>query len=145
MRPIERIDNFLGKVDWKYLLEDRWKITPIFNFIKLDHITSIGIYWRNNPDQRIGQVLENLGMINGTMMSWNDEEHDILIDQDIAPEDCLYWTSIFNKNGQKLLQPVTKLISELDIDHINAILVDPRLNLSNLYKQSFKNVIEKGQ
>ena len=144
MRPTERIDNFLGKVNWKYLLEDRWKITPIFNFIKLDHITDIGIYWRNNPDQRIGQVLINLGMIPDSMKVWLDEESDILIDQGIAPEECLYWTSIMDKNKQLLDKPTPHLIKDMSIDHLQAIIKDG-YTLSDNMKQAFKNVIEKGQ
>lgn len=140
MRPVERIDNFLKLVDWLKVSE-RWSITPLDLYKALD-VNNYLEYWKENPDQRIGQVLINLELIPDSFKIWNDEESDILIDQGVAPEDCLYWTSIFNKDNQKLLQPITKLISDLETDHINAILVDPRLRLDALYIKAFNNVLE---
>jgi len=143
MRPIERIDNFLNKVSWPELAI-RWDLTNIIyeDFFNEDFDNAIK-YWYENPDQRIGQVLINLGLIPDNLRIWNDEESDILIDQGIAPEDCLYWTSIFNKDNNLLETPITKLISELEPSHIKAVLKMCYNNLSEEYKKAFDNVLQK--
>ena len=142
MRPIERIDNFLNKVNWDKLWI-RWNYIEFNDTLRNKTLDDIIKYWKENPDQRIGQVLINLNLIPDRMDIWLDEEDSILLDQGIAPEECLYWTSIFNKDNERLLEPITKLICELEINHINTILTSSRLNLSDLYKQAFKNVLTK--
>ena len=144
MRPIERINNFLKLVDL-YKLADRWKIDFDLFRKMLNGNRYFELYWQSNPDQRFGQVLINLSLIPDSFQAWNDEEDDILAAQGIPPEQYLYWTSIFNKDGQKLLEPVTRLISDLETDHINNILVDPRLKLSPLYIQVFNNILQYRQ
>jgi hypothetical protein len=142
MRPLERIDNFLERVNWGWLLKDHWKVTPNFDFIKLDHIVNITNYWRENPDQRIGQVLINLELIPDNFRIWTDEESDILIDQGIPPEECLYWTSLYDKNENLLDTPITKLIKDLEPGYIKKILKRFYRRLSENYKKAFDNVLQ---
>jgi len=143
MRPIERIDNFLQKVNWDKLAE-RWNCellhgcTPEFNISKetLD-------YWKKNPDQRIGQVFINLGLILDSLKIWNDEESDILASQGLPPEEYLYWTSLYDKDDVLLDQPITRLIKDLETSHIKAILKLCYKNLSEDYKKAFDNTLQK--
>ena len=155
MRPIERIDNFLEKVDWNTLFNnwglqfDNKKYYYIEDFQKL-----FEKYWKENPDRRIGQVLSDLNILPnyedpksyGAHTWWTDEESDILISQCIAPEDCLYWTSIFDKEGNELDMPVTRLVSSLSKEHIGNILMFMSTNggrVSPQMMQAFVNVLTK--
>ena len=56
------------------------------------------------------------------MERWCIEEHDLLIEQGIQPEDCIYWTSIYDKDGNVLDEPSTRLINTLSKDHVKNIL-----------------------
>ena len=145
MRPIERINNFLNLVDWGKLA-NRWNITFDF-FDQPSTLMKIGIYWINNPDQRIGQVLINLNLIDSTLGVWIDEESEILLNQGIAPEDCLYWTSIYNKDGNLLDEPVSKLLKDLDTDHIlniyKYVYIKNNKTLSDTYDLAFNNILIK--
>lgn len=116
MRPIERIDNFLEKVNWSKL-QEKWEI-PV---LEID-TELIRKAWKSNPDQRIGQLLINLGLIDDSIERWSTEDSTVLIDQGVAPEDCLYWTSIYDKDGNPLEEPATRLISTLSEKHIEQIL-----------------------
>jgi hypothetical protein len=149
MRPIERIDNFLKLVDWKKLAR-RWLFAPIVLFDKCGYADIVDIdvvpYWKNNPDQRIGQVLINLGLISDTIQIWSDEEHDILISQGVNPEDCVYWGVNYDKNRNPLPKTEWKLISELTTDHIEKILEEVHkgmYNISNDYITIFKSILLK--
>lgn len=142
MRPIERIDNFLSKVSWPDLAI-KWNVSDIIYEDFFDEKFDNAIkYWKENPDQRIGQVLINLNLIPDNMRIWLDEESDILIDQGIPPEECLYWTSVLDKDESLLEEPITKLIKDLDPNHIIRILemFDKRLD-ENL-KKAFNNVLK---
>ena len=142
MRPKERIDNFLKLVDWGKLFND-WKI-PLEAWGKvLNAPNDIEDYWTENPDQRIGQVLINLGLVPDDLKIWIQEEEDILIDQGVAPEDCLYWTSYYDANMQLLPEPITRLVKELEPDHIHAIFEMCRGRLSKNYITAFDNVLDK--
>jgi hypothetical protein len=142
MRPIERIDNFLSKVDWGKLY-DRWNLPNSF-CTDMDFINPKFVeYWKENPDQRIGQVLINLNLIPDKFDIWTDEESDILIDQGIPLEDCLYWTSFYDKDENLLKEPVTRLIKDLKPDHIKKILKGHYKRLSENYKKAFDNVLQK--
>jgi hypothetical protein len=147
MRSIERIDNFLKLVDWNDLLFRRWQIPfedneLLTKVIAYSNTPTIPEYWNENPDQRIGQVLINLNLIPDKLNIWNEEEEDILIEQGIAPENCLFWTSIFDKDGNKLLEPLTRLISDMDTDHIVKVIELYHDKLSPRYKQAFDNVLD---
>lgn len=142
MRPIERIDNFLNKVQWGCLIED-WGLEPTYTTSCLVNLSEITAYWKENPDQRIGQVLINLGLIPDYLKIWIDEESDILIDQGIAPEDCLYWTSLYDKDNNPLDKPITRLVADLEPSHIKAILKICYKNLSEEYKKAFDNMLQK--
>ena len=162
MRPIERIDNFLNLVDWDKLI-NRWELSSedstnlqyklraelyISTSPKLNESNPIIKYWKDNPDQRFGQVLINLGIISNVIFRiWLDEESDILLDQGIAPEYCLYWTSIYDKDGNLLDKPISKLLKDLDTDHIvniyKYVYTENNKTLSDTYDLAFNNVLTK--
>jgi hypothetical protein len=144
MRPIERIDNFLSKVDWNKF-KDTWKIEfSYFEDLLNSPLTYAKFreYWKENPDQRIGQVLINLNLIPDNMRIWLDEESDILIDQGIPPEECLYWTSMYDKEDNLLEKPITRLIKDLEPNHIKKILKMCYPKLSENYRKAFDNVLQ---
>ena len=91
MRVLERIDNFLSKVDWGKL-NDRWelrKLIPDLKSVITTQInpTSVVEYWKENYDMRFGQVLINLNIVPDNMKIWGDEDEDILLDQGLPPEE----------------------------------------------------------
>ena len=140
MRAIERIDNFLEKVNWSEL-QKKWKV-PVLE-IDTEFIRKS---WKDNPDQRIGQLLINLGLIDDSMEAWVSEESDILIDQGVSPEGCLYWTSIYDKDENVLPEPITRLVSELSINHINRIIEFIEINnghVSYNMRIAFENMLER--
>lgn len=146
MRPIERIDNFLSKVDWGLLLRKRWKLNINIDdplMVSLYKNTWDILYWKENPDQRIGQVLINLGLIPDSVQAWNDEESDILEAQGLAPEEYLFWGSYYDKDMNRI-PLVYRLIKDLDSDHINKIydhMFNANKRLSTEYMTGFKNVL----
>lgn len=147
MRPIERIDNFLNLVDWSKLGE-QWSISysDLQDLLQQPNtLMLIGSYWKENPDQRIGQVLINLNLVPDKMDIWLAEEHEILLNQGIAPEDCLYWTSWYDKDNNALTESISRLIKDLDTSHIYAIydfLSNKKVTVSVDYRTAFKNVLQ---
>lgn len=147
MRPIERIDNFLARIDWDWLLNTHWKDCEHQKINKI-----IGLlpffesYWKENPDLRIGQLLINLGFVIDNPQVWNDEESDILKAQGLPPEEYLFWTSVYDKDEKLLENPITKLIKNLDKSHILAIkshFNKKGVFISPDYVTAFNNVLEK--
>ena len=117
MRPIERIDNFLREVDWSKLSE-RWKLkNPITRINR-----RVRTYWKQNSDQRFGQVLINLNLVPDNLNIWLDEEYDILIAQGLEPRDVIFWISYYDKDNNLLDEPVARLIKDLDTGHVEKLL-----------------------
>lgn len=145
MRPIERIDNFLEKVDWSELLKKFVKIKDPKIYIKLGMLPKITKYWKENPDQRIGQVLINLGIIpNGD--AWDYEEWEILKDQGFPPEEYLFWTSHYDEHEKELDKPITRLVANLTPEHILRIkeyFFRKHISLPEIYIKAFDNVLAK--
>jgi hypothetical protein len=141
MRPKERISTFIKLVNLD-LLKERWNITT--NLEKIFQTgDSIEEYWNENQDLRFGQMLINLNIIPDSFAAWIDEEYEILMAQGIAPEDCLYWTSYYDKEGNPLEKSVSKLICELDTEHILKIMELFYNRLDDVYKQAFNNELDK--
>jgi hypothetical protein len=143
MRLIERIDNFLNKVDWQKLNE-RWEIPNDDYF----GYTSFPIYlsqeWKKVPDQRFGQFMINRGDIPDILKAWVDEEEDILEAQGLPPEEYLFWGSNYDKDMNQLPETIYRLIKDLDSSHINAIydfVVKQGHRVSIDYRVAFKNTL----
>ena len=118
MRPHERIEHFLENVDWSKL-QTRWGLDP--DGLNLD-TKIVEDYWKENPDQRFGQVLINLGFIEDKLNIWIDEEYDILIAQGLETRDVIFWTSYYDKDNKLLDKPISRLIKDLDTEHIQTLL-----------------------
>ena len=145
MRPKERIPIFLENVNWERLAK-RWKVDiSAFNYIRLSDkstLKEITNYWNENSDQRFGQVLINLGLIADTLITWNDEELNILLDQGCKPRNVILWGRNFNKAGERLPKTEWILIKNLETDHIEAILKTQFLNLNADYIKIFKDELK---
>ena len=124
MRPKERIPNFIEKVNWDNL-EQRWDTDiPMPLRAKLCKNDSIYKYWLKYPDLRFGQLLINLEFMPDKMRIWNDEESEILADQGLPKREFMFWGSIYDENRNLLPEIKYRLIKDMKIDHIKAILND---------------------
>lgn len=78
--------------------------------------------WLANPDLRLGQALINYNIIEDGL-AWNKEEDLWLIEHDYFKfEELNFWGSNYDKNNKPLAKTQYKLLKDLDIDHIKAIL-----------------------
>ena len=123
MRPKERIPIFLEKVNWD-TLQERWN-TDISQDLRGYLLTlELKNYWTNNPDLRFGQMLINLELMPDKLRIWNDEESEILADQGLPKREFMFWGSIYDENRNLLPEIKYRLIKDMKIDHIKAILND---------------------
>jgi hypothetical protein len=146
MRPKERIPIFLKLVDFDKL-EERWD-TDIAGIIR-GYICSpkgeVQEYWKENYDQRFGQVLINLQLLPDRMNIWMDEEDDILADQGVPFREYMLWGRSYDENRNSLPEIERILIKDMSTDHIKAILKDVethRMNIRSDYLEAFRNEIE---
>jgi len=98
-----------------------------------------------NYDQRFGQMLINLGLIEDALPIWVDEDLKILLDQGCPPRDVVLWGSIYDKNGNQLPSIKYRLVRDMETSHINAILKDikdKKYALPKAYIEIFENEIE---
>lgn len=122
MRPIARIDNFLENVDW-FKLMCRWGIDySYFDEMLHSGYNDLIEYWKKNPDLRFGQACINLNWMPDKLNIWIDEEYDILIAQGLEPRDVIFWTSYYDKDNNLLDKPISRLIKDLDTEHIQTLL-----------------------
>lgn len=78
-------------------------------------------YWAKYPDCRMGQLLINHGVV--SQSSWFTEEVDWLIKHGYFKfEELNFWGTNFYKNGKRKPKTVYKLLKDLDLDHIKAII-----------------------
>ena len=147
MNHKERIPIFIKLVNWSKLLQ-RWgnPITEneLHNLYDLNKIIK---YWKQYPELRIGQMLINLGVIDikdqyKQNKIWYDNEQSILLDQGINPIDFLLWTSLFDKEGNRLKSPKTQLLKDLSTDHLQNIMI--KLKIPTLYKKTIiKELVDR--
>jgi hypothetical protein len=143
MRPIERIDNFIQKVN-TIKMSNRWKLDTIWhiNLLSMFISDTFIMYWKENYDMRVGQALINFGIIPDSFQTWNDEEYDILKDQGLPPEEYLFWGSIYDKD----MNPIPlmyRLVKDMDTDHIEKVLsLYAEEKLTTEYITAFTNVLK---
>lgn len=140
MRPIERIPLFLKLIDLDKLAERWWVLPDLLREINCNN--KFIKYWLTNPDQRVGQALINCGLVPDSMHIYMDEVQDILLDQGVEPREFLFWTSLFDKEGNRLEESITRLIKDLESDHIKNILKSESLRLDELYRETFENELD---
>ena len=81
--------------------------------------------WNNNPDQRFGQLLSNVNLVDKEIEDhiWNIEEDDWLIQNGYCNiEDIKFWGINYYKNGKQRKSTKYKLLKDLDNDHIQNII-----------------------
>lgn len=137
MRPPDRIDLFLKLVDLE-ALSKQWELKE-----PLRHVSrKVRTYWKNNPDERFGQVLINLGILPDSFQVWCAEESDILISQGNKPRDVLFWGSNYDKDMNQLPQTKYRLIKDMDTSHIKAILKGGWVTTGSKYRVYFENELK---
>lgn len=81
--------------------------------------------WLKSPDQRVGQLLSNLGLVSKEIENhiWNIDEDDWLIQNGYCNiEDIKFWGINYYKNGKQRKSTKYKLLKDLDNDHIQNII-----------------------
>jgi hypothetical protein len=139
---------FLENVNWFSLIHE-WDIFndkliagAVAKAIKED-IGSVEGFWLDNPDLRISQVLIALDFIpNSTGIWYYTEDHTILLNQGVHPKKILMWTSVYDKEMNRLEKPIRKFLFELASDHIQAIL-DGEFTDSPLFIKTFKEILKE--
>lgn len=147
MRPVERIELFLEKVDLDKLLGEIWRILknedihPYSKIIYTD-LPKIKKYWLENPDLRFSQVLIALEIIPNIPGAWYYmEEPEILIELGCKSEDVYYWGGYYQKDGTPLDKPIWKPISELESDHLKAIINGGFVRRNKMYRHLMCKVL----
>lgn len=151
MKPIERIDNFLDKVDWTNLILERWRLSGKYlDFLKFinnpEELEEIKRLWKQRSEQRIGQFLINQGLIPDKVSIWYDETAEILHSQGFPWEECLFWGTMLDINEKPLKKPITTLVADLTPDHIRNIknfFNKRNVSLPSRYIEAFNNVLKK--
>ena len=108
--------------------------------------------WNNNPDQRFGQLLSNVNLVDKEIENhiWNIEEDDWLIQNGYCNiEDIKFWGINYYKNGKQRKTTKFILLKDLDINHIkNIIIFFEKYNsldkLNKPYLEYFNNKINEG-
>ena len=129
-RPKERIDIFFNAIEGRILevLEDVLKLgsrdqCAIYSLAVTTNLAEIESYWKENPDQRFGQVLVNLGIIPNLPGFWYYiEEIEIFEALGVPAREYLLWGQNYDKDMNLLPQTIRKPIKDLNTDHIKAIL-----------------------
>lgn len=127
MRPIERIDVILDKMDFDYLesyLESKCPgATSVIDAEIKDRVEEIRELWKENSDQRLFQLLINYGYIFEEADLWNKEESTWLIEQELAePREVVFWGQNYDENGKLLPNTIYKPIKELTDGHLKGIV-----------------------
>ena len=115
MRNPERIEYYLSLIKTIQSNRHKWSSIDEEDYVKI--IT----YWKNNPDQRLGQMLYNLRYMDDSL--YYKECYEILHEKlDIPYRDLLYWKRSYNERNEKIPTEHV-LIKDLDTDHIKAIII----------------------
>ena len=147
MRPSERIVPFVSKVFGDHKLED--VITKIYNldgkyyhpdlyYMEDDVLT----FWLDHPDLRFSQVLIALDILENEPGLWfYTEDSDVLESLGYPDREILLWGQCFDKDMNRLAKTIYRPISELDTDHIKAI-VDGGWCRSERYLKAFDDELK---
>jgi len=119
MRPTKRIDKF-----FEHNIIDRLHDDDVFSNEEFKNIAEnfdkFKEYWYANPDQRFGQVLINLSLIEDSTLFYK-EDLDVLMQYEVYLGDIVEWKSYYDKNEKLLDKPITRFIKDLDTSYLHAI------------------------
>lgn len=150
MRRPERIPIFLELIDGKLteVILNCYNLNFDGDVLQQDvrlyygKLPEIERFWTDNPDLRFSQVLIAKEIIPNIPGSWYYmEENDILKKLGIEPREYLLWGQVFDKDMNRLPEPIYRPIKDLDTGHIQAILDGNWCRLDN-YKECFKNELK---
>jgi hypothetical protein len=104
-----------------------------------DKIASIGSYWVENPDQRLTQVLVNMGIIENVSGTWYymEETEYMITSHTLKPEEILFWGS-YGKDGQQKLKYI--LLKDMESEHIEACLKTQK-NMNQYYRKTMEKIL----
>lgn len=100
--------------------DNKIQLTNVF-FVKKEEIQK---FWEENPDLRLTQVLVNMDIIPNIPGTWYyTEEVDYVVERGwIKFEDINFWGVNYTADGKRLPSTVYKTLSEIDDQHVLAIL-----------------------
>lgn len=145
MRPVKRIRTFLRILDLNKLNKVLNEGNPIFD--KKTYIAFVK-YWRSNPDLRFGQALINSNLVQDSPGLFFQEEISLIEKLNLDITRYLKWTSVYDKDNNLLKEPVTKVLADLDTDHIHTIISFMGENgkkLPEVYKKTFDKILKSRQ
>ena len=148
MRRPERIPLFLDKIDGhvSVVLRDIYGLERDLDVeLSCEDIyhnwDEIKAYWSDNPDLRFTQVLISLELIPNIDGFWYYiEEDEVLEKLGFRPQSYLLWGQYFDKDMNRLPEPIWRPIQDLDTDHILAIL-NGKYTKSKQYIDAFKRTL----
>lgn len=89
----------------------------------IDNWALITQNWFDNSDQRFGQLLINMSLLDYNNPCWYIEEDNWLIKKGyLKLEDIKFWVSIYDAKGNLLDKPEANLLKKLDLNHIKNII-----------------------
>ena len=149
MRRPERIPIFLdltyGKVsDILFLV---FNLSTYLDTVEIvnkyyNKLSEIKSFWLDNPDLRFSQALVAKEIIPNIPGSWYYMEENEILDQlGFDPRNYLLWGQVFDKDMNRLPEPIYRPIKDLETGHIQAILDGNWCRLDN-YKECFENELK---
>lgn len=92
--------------------------------------------WSESPDQRLGQILINLGLIQDNLKDWNTEITDLPI-----PHEIIRGIQTWGTNGKDGKSYKELYIKDLETEHIKKIL-ETQEHISESFVSVLKNEIK---
>lgn len=120
----------------------------IDNFIEIwdKNYYETAIFWKQNPDLRLAQVLVNGIVPNYPGFWFHIEDEQLMLDTGLLEaRDILFWGQNYDKEMNRLPETNWILIKDMGTDHIRAILFDiieGRMDVNNSYREAFVNEIK---
>lgn len=155
----ERIPIILKHIDWRDFIDKSGYVDAYFKSLNCpDHlrnkyidatklqyvllrisenIKSIESYWLESPDQRLTQVLVNMGIIENIPGAWYyfEETEYMITSHTLKPEEILFWGS-YGKDGNQKFRWI--LLKDMETDHIEACL-----RTQKQMKEYYRKTMEK--
>jgi hypothetical protein len=157
----ERIPIILKHIDWYDFILKSGFIDAYFKYLNCpDHlrdknldatklqytllkisknINSIESFWSQNPEQRLTQVLVNMGIIENAAGAWYyvEETEYMITSHILKPEEILFWGS-YGKDGMQELKYI--LLKDMETEHIEACLRAQK-NMNKYYRKTMEKIM----
>lgn len=151
MRAPQRIPILLEKINFIDFITDLGVFeNPVNPAIEINNQKDqIAEYWLDNPDQRLTQVMVNMGYLPNAMGHWYYIEETIwAIDKGlVAVEDINFWGVNYDKDGNLLPKTIYKPLRDLEVSHMENIIKHVKKNHGSLppaYLKYFqKRIVEQ--